>query len=65
MNLSRSIIAVGLLSNVALSALAIGTANAQDTGKKVILSPNAPNPIGPYSQAIQVGKTIYLAGQMI
>ena len=65
MNLSRSIIAVGLLSNVALSALAIGTANAQDTGKKVILSPNAPNPIGPYSQAIQVGKKIYLAGQMI
>jgi 2-iminobutanoate/2-iminopropanoate deaminase len=63
MNLSRFLIAAGLLSNVALSALPIGTANAQDTGKKVILSPNAPNPIGPYSQAIQVGKTIYLAGQ--
>jgi hypothetical protein len=27
--------------------------DAQDTGKKVILSPNAPNPIGPYSQAIK------------
>jgi 2-iminobutanoate/2-iminopropanoate deaminase len=24
---------------------------------------NAPNPIGPYSQGIQVGKTVYLAGQ--
>lgn len=61
--LSGFLIAAGLLSNLAFSALPIGIANAQDAGKKVILSPNAPNPIGPYSQGIQVGKMVYLAGQ--
>jgi len=25
---------------------------------------NAPKPLGPYSQAIQVGKTVYLSGQL-
>jgi len=63
MNLSNSSIALGLFSSVAFGALPVGIADAQDAGKKVILSPNAPNPIGPYSQAIQVGKTVYLAGQ--
>jgi 2-iminobutanoate/2-iminopropanoate deaminase len=62
MNLG-SLIAAGLFTSIAFSALPLGIANAQDTGKKVMLSPNAPNPIGPYSQAIQVGKTVYLAGQ--
>src|SRR3954454_22977861 len=63
MELSTSPITVGLLSNLAFCILPASIANAQDTGKKVILSPNAPNPIGPYSQAIQVGNTVYLAGQ--
>src|SRR3954453_12546676 len=63
MKLSSSLITVGLLSSVTFCILPISIANAQDTGKKVILSPNAPNPIGPYSQAIQVGNTVYLAGQ--
>lgn len=63
MKLSDFFIAAGLFSSLAFSVLPIGTANAQDTGKKAILSPNAPNPIGPYSQGIQVGKTVYLAGQ--
>lgn len=39
-----------------------GTAQAQE--KKVISSPNAPEAIGPYSQAIRTGKTVYLAGQI-
>ena len=39
-------------------------ANAQDAGKSVIASPNAPAAIGPYSQAIRVGKTAYLSGQI-
>jgi 2-iminobutanoate/2-iminopropanoate deaminase len=39
-------------------------AEAQDTGKKVISTPAAPNAIGPYSQAIRAGKTLYLAGQI-
>jgi 2-iminobutanoate/2-iminopropanoate deaminase len=63
MNLASSLITVGLFSSIAFSALPLGIANSQDTGKKVILSPNAPNPIGPYSQAIQVGKAVYLAGK--
>jgi hypothetical protein len=63
MNLAGSLITAGLVSGIAFSALPLSTADAQNTGKKVILSPNAPNPIGPYSQAIQVGKTVYLAGQ--
>ena len=65
MNLAGSLITAGLISSIAFTVLPLGIAKAQDqdTGKKVILSPNAPNPIGPYSQAIQVGKTVYLAGQ--
>jgi 2-iminobutanoate/2-iminopropanoate deaminase len=63
MNLSGSLIAAGLFGSLAFSVLPVGIVKSQDTGKKVILSPNAPNPIGPYSQAIQVGKTVYLAGQ--
>ncbi len=32
--------------------------------KKVIFTDKAPKPIGPYSQAIKVGGTIYLSGQI-
>lgn len=32
--------------------------------KDVIASPNAPAAIGPYSQAIRVGDTVWLAGQI-
>jgi 2-iminobutanoate/2-iminopropanoate deaminase len=32
--------------------------------KKVISTPDAPQAIGPYSQAIRAGKTLYLAGQI-
>src|ERR1700681_2011369 len=42
----------------------VGIANAQDAGKNVIVTPNAPAAIGPYSQAIRVGKTVYLSGQI-
>ncbi|MET0277381.1 MAG: RidA family protein [Pseudorhodoplanes sp.] len=42
--------------------LAAGNALAQD--RKVVSTPNAPEAIGPYSQAIRAGKTIYLAGQI-
>jgi 2-iminobutanoate/2-iminopropanoate deaminase len=37
---------------------------AQTTEKQVIQSPNAPKAIGPYSQAILVGKTLYISGQI-
>jgi 2-iminobutanoate/2-iminopropanoate deaminase len=45
-------------------SLCVGIASAQDAGKRVISTPNAPKPAGPYSQAIQVGNTVYLAGQV-
>ena len=32
--------------------------------KEVISTPDAPKAIGPYSQAIRVGNTVYLAGQI-
>lgn len=32
--------------------------------KKVIHSENAPAPIGPYSQAVKVGETLYVSGQI-
>ena len=42
----------------------IGVAEVQESGKRVIATPTAPNAIGPYSQAIRAGKTLYLAGQI-
>ena len=33
-------------------------------GKKAFLTRRAPEPIGPYSQAIQTGKLVFLAGQI-
>lgn len=32
--------------------------------KKVVLSPNAPNPLGPYSQAVQAGNFLFVSGQL-
>jgi len=32
--------------------------------KKIILTANAPEPIGPYSQAVQIGDFIYVSGQI-
>ena len=32
--------------------------------KKIIQSPEAPAPIGPYSQAVQVGDMLYVSGQI-
>lgn len=33
-------------------------------GKKIITTNNAPAPIGPYSQAILAGNTLYVSGQV-
>lgn len=32
--------------------------------KKIILSTSAPSPIGPYSQAVLIGNTLYCSGQI-
>jgi len=48
----------------ALLALAQPVAAQQLTSAQVISTPKAPAAIGPYSQAILVGNTLYLAGQI-
>ena len=32
--------------------------------KKVVLSQNAPKPIGPYNQAVQAGNFLFVSGQL-
>ncbi len=32
--------------------------------KKIIKTPDAPAPIGPYNQAVQAGNTLYVSGQI-
>ncbi|WP_412071661.1 RidA family protein [Reichenbachiella sp.] len=32
--------------------------------KQIINSPKAPSPIGPYSQAVKAGSTLYISGQI-
>lgn len=46
-----------------IALLAAPAALAQ-SGAEVVSTPNAPAAIGPYSQAIRVGNTLYLAGQI-
>jgi 2-iminobutanoate/2-iminopropanoate deaminase len=38
--------------------------NKRGKMKKPILTPNAPKPIGPYSQAVQAGKFLFISGQL-
>jgi 2-iminobutanoate/2-iminopropanoate deaminase len=45
-------------------SVSVGIANADDTGKKAISTSDAPKAVGPYSQAIEAGRTVYLAGQV-
>ncbi len=47
-----------------ITVLLIGCSAQQPADKEVISSENAPAAIGPYSQAIRAGNTLYLAGQI-
>jgi 2-iminobutanoate/2-iminopropanoate deaminase len=40
------------------------TGYSQVIEKQVILAPDAPKPIGPYSQAVMVGNTLYVSGNI-
>jgi 2-iminobutanoate/2-iminopropanoate deaminase len=42
----------------------VANKNKKTMEKQIILTPNAPAPIGPYSQAVKVGKTLYASGQI-
>jgi 2-iminobutanoate/2-iminopropanoate deaminase len=35
-----------------------------DSLRKVVLTQNAPKPIGPYNQAVQAGKFLFVSGQL-
>ncbi len=47
-----------------ITVLLIGCGARQPADKEVISSEKAPAAIGPYSQAIRAGNTLYLAGQI-
>ena len=47
-----------------ITLLLMSCAAQRPAKKEVISSENAPAAIGPYSQAIRVGNTLYLAGQI-
>ena len=47
-----------------LLSLVVGTAVAAYAQHKAINTPDAPEAIGPYSQAIQAGNMLFLAGQI-
>jgi 2-iminobutanoate/2-iminopropanoate deaminase len=36
----------------------------RDSMRKVVLTQNAPKPIGPYNQAVQAGKFLFVSGQL-
>ena len=59
---------VTFLTALIAGVIAIGSTSAladDDGGGKIVIStPLAPAAIGPYSQAIRVGKTVYLSGQI-
>lgn len=48
----------------ALALTASAPAGAQQTGKQAIATPAAPNAIGPYSQAVRAGNTVYVSGEI-
>ena len=51
---------------VALSFVVVASSPtlAQGVGKGVVSTPNAPEAIGPYSQAIRAGNLLFLSGQI-
>lgn len=52
-----------MVAGLAITAM-VRASEAQETGKSIIATPSAPKAIGPYSQAIRAGKTLYLSGQI-
>ena len=56
------VLACGLVIGFGLSVLVVHA--QQDPGKIIISTPDAPEPIGPYSQAIRQGDLVFLSGQI-
>lgn len=59
---------VAFFTALAAGVIAFGSvatrADEDGGGKVVISSPSAPPAIGPYSQAIRVGRTVYVSGEV-
>ena len=55
---------IKLSASLILSFLIISGCSQAPIEKEVISAPDAPKAIGPYSQAIRIGNTLYLAGQL-
>ena len=53
-----------LIRAILAATLALALAAPAAAQNRVISTPNAPAAIGPYSQAIMAGNTLYLAGQI-
>ena len=61
----KSIIRCMLILVMAAGFAACGSSTASETNsKKVIFTPDAPKPVGPYSQGILFEATLYCAGQI-
>ena len=53
------------MRNIILLTAALLISGCDGSGdREVVSTPDAPAAIGPYSQGIRVGKTLYLAGQI-
>ncbi len=51
-------------ARLATAAVVLALAACAKTGREAVLTKNAPAPIGPYSQAVRVGQTLYVSGQL-
>jgi 2-iminobutanoate/2-iminopropanoate deaminase len=55
---------IGLTAIALVGVMSLEMASSQETGRKAVSTQSAPAAIGPYSQAIRVGQTLYLSGQI-
>lgn len=60
----RKLIAIFILVLIICLGLCCIRSIPEPVTKKIILTENAPKPVGPYSQAVLVGNTLYCAGQI-
>ena len=60
----RFVLLLALALTLAACAPSTDSSEAPSSERRVIATDAAPAAIGPYSQAVQVGRTLYLAGQI-
>ncbi len=61
---TKSVLFAGLFLAVLFIFAGCTSSPSKQIVKKVISTENAPKAIGPYSQAIQIGNTLYCSGQI-